>query len=212
MAPALPLRRQPIFRRLAARPRPEKRKEPTCAALPPSLPGPRFILSLPSGTGKTASLSAPSPGSSRCPAVALPAPLLRWRRSPLSRRQRPRGHQEHGDERTVRLPSPARRPAAGPSAGGTPGPHPSRLRHGGPGRHHGTSLPPRSQRATHDTGRSGGLSGRGPAGGPAGGTACPACRRDARRHGRLDRLCGRGLPLSGAPLPGRTRPPCGPSP
>ena len=77
MAPALPLRRQPIFRRLAARPRPEKRKEPTCAALPPSLPGPRFILSLPSGTGKTASLSAPSPGSSRCPAVALPAPLLR---------------------------------------------------------------------------------------------------------------------------------------
>ena len=67
MAPALPLRRQPIFRRLAARPRPEKRKEPTCAALPPSLPGPRFILSLPSGTGKTASLSAPSPGSSRCP-------------------------------------------------------------------------------------------------------------------------------------------------
>ena len=41
--------------------------------------------------GKTASLSAPSPGSSRYPAVALPAPLLRWRRSPLSPRQRPRG-------------------------------------------------------------------------------------------------------------------------
>ena len=34
---------------------------------------------------------------------------------------------------------------------GNPGPHPSCLRHGGPGRHHGTSLPPRSQRATHDT-------------------------------------------------------------
>ena len=74
----LPLRRQPILRRLAARPRPEKRKELTCAALPPSLPGPRFILSLPSGTGKTTLFFAPSPGNSHCLAVSLPAPLLRW--------------------------------------------------------------------------------------------------------------------------------------
>lgn len=84
---SLLLHRQPIFRRLAARPRPEKRKEPTCAALPHSLPGPCFALPLSSGVGTTffVSMSCPRHGRYRPAFLPVPPPVRQRHSGPARR-------------------------------------------------------------------------------------------------------------------------------